>query len=151
MAGDAYHITAPAPGGAGAARAMKAALKSAGIAPTDIDYINAHGTSTDIGDKCETAAIKTVFGEHAYNIPVSSTKSMTGHLVGAAGAVEAILTALMIQEGVVLPTINYQNPDPECDLDCVPNEPRKQNLRTAMSNSFGFGGHNATLILRKFD
>lgn len=151
MAGDAYHITAPAPGGDGAARAMKAALSSANISPSDVDYINAHGTSTDIGDKCETAAIKTVFGQHAYHIPVSSTKSMTGHLVGAAGAVEAILTALMLQEGVILPTINYQYPDPECDLDCVPNEPRMQNLRTAMSNSFGFGGHNATLILRKFD
>ncbi len=151
MAGDAYHITSPAPGGDGAARAMRAALKSAAISPTDIDYINAHGTSTDIGDKCETAAIKTVFGEHAYRLPVSSTKSMTGHLVGAAGAVEAILTALMLDEGVILPTINYQDPDPECDLDCVPNELRKQDLKIAMSNSFGFGGHNASLILRKFD
>lgn len=150
MAGDAYHITAPAPGGDGAARAMTAALSSAGISPTEIDYINAHGTSTDIGDKCETAAIKTVFGCHAHSIPVSSTKSMTGHLVGAAGAVEAILTALMLQEGVALPTINYTSPDPECDLDYVPNESRKVDMKIAMSNSFGFGGHNATLILKKF-
>jgi beta-ketoacyl-acyl-carrier-protein synthase II len=151
MAGDAYHMTAPAPGGDGAARSMKAALKSADILPTDVDYINAHGTSTDIGDKCESAAIKAVFGDYAYKLPVSSTKSMTGHLVGAAGAVEAILTALMLQEGIILPTINYQDPDPECDLDCVPNELRKKDIKIAMSNSFGFGGHNATLVLKKFE
>jgi 3-oxoacyl-[acyl-carrier-protein] synthase II len=151
MAGDAYHITAPAPEGEGAARAMKAALRSAGLAPEGIDYINAHGTSTDLNDKNETAAIKTVFGEHAYKIPVSSTKSATGHLIGAAGAVEAILCALTLRDGIVAPTINYEKPDPNCDLDYVPNTARKADVRTAMSNSFGFGGHNATLILQRHD
>jgi 3-oxoacyl-[acyl-carrier-protein] synthase II len=151
MAGDAYHITAPAPEGEGAARAMKAALRSAGLAPEGIDYINAHGTSTELNDKNETAAIKTVFGEHAYQIPVSSTKSATGHLIGAAGAVEAILCALTLRDGIVAPTINYEKPDPNCDLDYVPNTPRKADVRTAMSNSFGFGGHNATLILKRHD
>jgi len=151
MAGDAYHITSPAPHGEGAARAMKAALHNAGVSPDEVEYINAHGTSTVIGDRCETAAIKSVFGERAYSIPVSSTKSMTGHLIGAAGAVECILTAMMIHEGVILPTINYEAPDPECDLDCVPNTPRKADMKIAMSNSFGFGGHNVSLVLKKAD
>lgn len=149
MAGDAYHMTAPAPGGAGAARAMRAALKSAGLSPTDVEYINTHGTSTEIGDKCETAAIKSVFEEHAFTMPVSSTKSMTGHLVGAAGAVECILTSLMLERSLLLPTINYETPDPDCDLDYVPNEPRPANIEVAVSNSFGFGGHNVSLVLRK--
>jgi 3-oxoacyl-[acyl-carrier-protein] synthase II len=149
MAGDAYHMTSPAPEGAGAARSMRAALRSAGIEPHQVDYINAHGTSTEVGDQRETSAVKSVFGEAAPSIPFSSTKSMTGHLIGAAGAVECILTALMLKEGVILPTINYEEPDPECDLDCVPNTPRKADLKIAMSNSFGFGGHNATLVLKK--
>ncbi len=151
MAGDAYHITAPAPEGEGAARAMKAALRSAHLAPDAIDYINAHGTSTDLNDKNETAAIKSALGEHAYKIPISSTKSVTGHLIGAAGAVEAILCALTLRDGIVAPTINYEKPDPNCDLDYVPNTPRKADVRIAMSNSFGFGGHNATLILQRYD
>lgn len=151
MAGDAYHITAPAPEGEGAARAMKAAIRSANIAPEAIDYINAHGTSTDLNDKNETAAIKTVLGEHAYKIPISSTKSATGHLIGAAGAVEAILCALTLRDGIVAPTIHYEKPDPNCDLDYVPNTARKADVRIAMSNSFGFGGHNATLILQRHE
>ncbi len=149
MAADAYHMTSPAPEGAGAARAMRAALKSANLQPEDVHYINAHGTSTEIGDQRETAAVKTVFGEGAYSIPFSSTKSMTGHLIGAAGSVECILTALMLKEGVLLPTINYEEPDPDCDLDCVPNIARKADISVAISNSFGFGGHNATLVLKK--
>lgn len=149
MAADAYHITSPEPNGQGAARAMRAALKSAGLNAEDVDYVNAHGTSTEVGDKCETKAVKSVFGEHAYKIPVSSTKSMTGHLIGAAGSVECILTAMMLHEGVALPTINLANADPECDLDCVPNYARKVDMQVAMSNSFGFGGHNATLVLKK--
>jgi 3-oxoacyl-[acyl-carrier-protein] synthase II len=151
MSGDAYHITAPAPNGEGAARAMQAALRSAGLQATDVDYINAHGTSTELNDKNETAAIKTVLGEHAYKIPISSTKSMTGHLIGAAGAVEAIFCALTLRDGIVAPTINYETPDPDCDLDYVPNQARKFEVRVAMSNSFGFGGHNATLILKRFE
>jgi 3-oxoacyl-[acyl-carrier-protein] synthase II len=151
MSGDAYHITAPAPQGEGAARAMRAALHSAGMLPTEIDYINAHGTSTDLNDKNETAAIKAVLGEHAYQIPISSTKSMTGHLIGAAGAVEAILCALTLRDGLIAPTINYETPDPDCDLDYVPNQPRQGDIRVAMSNSFGFGGHNATIILKRFE
>lgn len=151
MSGDAHHITAPSPGGEGAARAMKAALESAGLQPDDIDYINAHGTSTELNDKNETAAIKAVLGERAYHVPVSSTKSMTGHLIGAAGAVEAILCALTIRDGVIAPTINYETLDPVCDLDYVPNAPRKAHVRVAMSNSFGFGGHNATIILKRLD
>jgi 3-oxoacyl-[acyl-carrier-protein] synthase II len=151
MAGDAYHITSPPADGNGAIRAMRSALNSAGIEPIEVDYINAHGTSTELNDKTETAAIKAVMGEHAYKIPISSTKSMTAHLIGAAGAVEAIFCALTIHEGFILPTINYENPDPECDLDYVPNQARKADVRIAMSNSFGFGGHNATLVLRKFD
>ena len=150
MSADAYHITAPSPHGEGAARAMRAALKSAGLPPEAIGYINAHGTSTELGDKNETAAIKTVFGANAYNIPVSSTKSMLGHLLGAAGAVEAIISALTLQTGILTPTINYETPDPECDLDYVPNESRKASVDYAMSNSFGFGGHNATIILKKY-
>jgi 3-oxoacyl-[acyl-carrier-protein] synthase II len=150
MSGDAHHITAPAPGGEGAARAMRAALRSAGLQPEEVDYVNAHGTSTELNDKNETAAIKTVLGDHAYEVPVSSTKSMTGHLIGAAGAVEAILCALTIRDGMIAPTINYETPDPECDLDYVPNQARKASVQVAMSNSFGFGGHNATIILKRF-
>lgn len=148
--GDAYHITAPAPEGEGGARAMRMALEDAGLAPEDIGYINAHGTSTDYNDKFETMAIKNVFGEHAYKLAVSSTKSMTGHLLGAAGGIEAIFTALAIKEGILPPTINYETPDPECDLDYVPNEARRQEIHAAISNSLGFGGHNATIALKKY-
>ncbi len=148
---DAYHITAPAENGEGAALCMRNALRSADLQPEDIDYINAHGTSTPLNDKSETAAIKTVFGEHAYRIPVSSTKSMTGHLLGAAGALEAAICVQALQEGLIPPTINYEHPDPDCDLDYVPNQARRAEIRYAMSNSFGFGGHNATLILRRWD
>ncbi len=151
MSGDAHHITAPSPEGEGAARAMKAAMQSAGLKPEQIDYINAHGTSTELNDKNETAAIKSALGKHAYKIPVSSTKSMTGHLIGAAGAVEAAICALTIRDGIIAPTINYDTPDPNCDLDYVPNIARKMNVNVAMSNSFGFGGHNASIILRKLD
>lgn len=147
---DAHHISAPADNGAGAALSMKWALEDATFKPTDIQYINAHGTSTPLNDKSETAAIKTVFGEQAYNIPISSTKSMTGHLLGASGAVEAIVAALVIQHGVIPATINYETPDPECDLDYVPNRPRNAKVDNVMSNSFGFGGHNATLILSRY-
>lgn len=149
LSGDAYHITAPAPGGEGAARAMRMALRGAAIAPEDVDYINAHGTSTIPNDRLETAAIKAVFGEHARRIAISSTKSMTGHLLGAAGAVELIASAMAIRTGVVPPTINYTTPDPECDLDYTPNQARHVPVLTAMSNSFGFGGHNATIVIRK--
>jgi 3-oxoacyl-[acyl-carrier-protein] synthase II len=149
LTGDAFHITAPAPEGEGGARAMKMALRNAGLAPTDVDYINAHGTSTIPNDKLETAAIKTVFGDHAYKLAVSSTKSMTGHLLGAAGAVEAAIGALAIQNQTAPPTINYQTPDPECDLDYVPNNPRQAEINVVVSNSFGFGGHNASIVLRK--
>jgi 3-oxoacyl-[acyl-carrier-protein] synthase II len=148
---DAHHISAPAENGAGAAIAMKLALQNAELDVTDIGYINAHGTSTPLNDKSETAAIKTVFGEQAYNIPVSSTKSMTGHLLGASGAIEAVFCILAIREEVLPPTINYRTPDPECDLDYVPNQARKASPKHVMSNSFGFGGHNATLILSRFD
>lgn len=147
---DAYHMTTPAPNGEGGARCMDMALKSAGIEPEKIDYINAHGTSTPYNDKFETAAIKTVFGDHAYKLAVSSTKSMTGHLLGAAGGVEAIATALALKEGIIPPTINYNTPDPECDLDYVPNKARVQNIEYAMSNSLGFGGHNAAIVLKKY-
>ena len=143
---DAHHITEPAPGGEGAARAMRAALAGAGLSPADIDYINAHGTSTYFNDKFETMAIKAVFGEVAHRVAISSTKSMTGHLLGAAGAVEAIVAILAVQRGVVPPTINLEHPDPECDLDYVPNQAREVRVRHAMSNSFGFGGHNAVLV-----
>ncbi|MCM3667470.1 beta-ketoacyl-ACP synthase II [Mesobacillus maritimus] len=148
--GDAYHITAPAPEGEGGARAMKMALDDAGLKPEEIGYINAHGTSTEYNDKFETMAIKNVFGEHAYNLAVSSTKSMTGHLLGAAGGIEAIFTAMAIKEGILPPTINLETPDPECDLDYVPNESRKQEVQAAISNSLGFGGHNATIALIKY-
>jgi 3-oxoacyl-[acyl-carrier-protein] synthase II len=148
---DAHHISAPAENGAGAAMSMKLALEDANLTENDIGYINAHGTSTPLNDKSETAAIKTVFGEQAYNIPVSSTKSMTGHLLGASGAVEAVFSIMAIREGVLPATINYQTPDPECDLDYVPNQPRKVSPQHVMSNSFGFGGHNATLIFSRFD
>ncbi len=147
--GDAYHMTAPSPDGCGASRAMRQALDQAGLTPEQISYINAHGTSTPANDKLETTAIKRVFGETAYRVPISSTKSMTGHLLGASGAVELILSLLSLQHGIILPTINYTEPDPECDLDYVPNTPREAALTTAMSNSFGFGGHNACLIVGK--
>ncbi|MDA8431829.1 MAG: beta-ketoacyl-ACP synthase II [Nitrospiraceae bacterium] len=150
LTGDAYHITSPAPGGEGAARCMAMALKDAGTEPSGVDYINAHGTSTKYGDELETAAIKSVFGEYAYKVSVSSTKSMTGHLLGAAGGVEAVVCALTIREGMIPPTINLDNPDPECDLDYVPNKARKAAVGCAMSNSFGFGGTNACLLFKKF-
>ncbi|MFO1445537.1 beta-ketoacyl-ACP synthase II [Bacillus sp. Bva_UNVM-123] len=149
--GDAYHITAPAPAGEGGARAMKMAIADGGLAPEEIDYINAHGTSTDYNDKYETMAIKEVFGEHAYKLAVSSTKSMTGHLLGAAGGIEAIFTVLALKEGILPPTINYETPDPECDLDYVPNESRKKEIKAAISNSLGFGGHNATIAFKKYE
>jgi len=148
---DAHHISAPAENGAGAAISMKLALENAELSPTDIHYINAHGTSTSLNDKSETAAIKSVFGEQAYAIPVSSTKSMTGHLLGASGAVEAIFTIQAIRESILPPTINYSTPDPECDLDYVPNQPRRVAVKHAMSNSFGFGGHNATLVISRYE
>jgi 3-oxoacyl-[acyl-carrier-protein] synthase II len=150
MTGDAHHMTAPDPEGDGAARAMAGALADAGIAPTDVGYINAHGTSTPYNDKFETLAIKRVFGEHARRIAVSSTKSMTGHLLGAAGGVEAIATVLALHHGMLPPTINYETPDPDCDLDYVPNQARKQDVELALTNAFGFGGTNATLAFRKY-
>jgi 3-oxoacyl-[acyl-carrier-protein] synthase II len=150
ITGDAYHMSAPAPEGEGAARAMAAALRDAKLNPDQIDYINAHGTSTPVGDKCETAAVKTVFGDHARKVAISSTKSMTGHLLGAAGAVETAICALALRDQIVPPTINYEEPDPECDLDCVPNKARPMKLNICLNNSLGFGGHNAALILKKF-
>ncbi len=149
LSGDAFHMTAPPDDGEGGARAMKEALKDACMTPQDIDYINAHGTSTPLNDSCETKAIKAVFGEYAYKIPVSSTKSMTGHLLGGAGGVEAVFSVKALEDGVVPPTINYEHPDPECDLDYVPNEARKMDIHTAMSNSFGFGGTNGVLIFKR--
>jgi 3-oxoacyl-[acyl-carrier-protein] synthase II len=143
---DAYHITAPSPEGEGAARAMALALKHAGLAPTAIDYINAHGTSTPLNDKNETLAVKSVFGEHAYKLAMSSTKSMTGHLLGAAGAIEAVAGILALRDQILPPTINQTDPDPECDLDYVPNVARKAVVHRFMSNSLGFGGHNASII-----
>ncbi|SHE59953.1 3-oxoacyl-[acyl-carrier-protein] synthase II [Seinonella peptonophila] len=151
MTGDAYHITHPDPQGDGGTRCMLAAINDAGLDPTEIDYINAHGTSTEINDKFETMAVKKTFGDHAYRLAISSNKSMIGHLLGAAGGVEAIATALTIRDGVIPPTINYEFPDPDCDLDYVPNEARKAKVRAAISNSLGFGGHNATLALRAFE
>jgi len=147
---DAYHISAPAENGAGAAISMQLALENAGLKREDIGYINAHGTSTQLNDKSETAAIKTVFGEQAYKIPVSSTKSMTGHLLGASGAVEAVFSTLVLQNDILPPTINYTTPDPVCDLDYVPNTPRRAVVDHVMSNSFGFGGHNATLVVSRY-
>jgi 3-oxoacyl-[acyl-carrier-protein] synthase II len=148
---DAFHMTAPEDNGNGAIRAMKMALRKAGLQPSDIDYVNAHGTSTHLNDKIETIAIKAVFGDHAKKVAVSSTKSMTGHMVGAAGAIEAAFCMLAINNGVIPPTINYANADPECDLDITPNTARKAVIKTALSNAFGFGGHNSVLVLRKFD
>ena len=148
---DAYHQTAMAPEAEGGSRAMRIALADSGINPEDIDYVNAHGTSTPMGDSQETAAIKTTFGDHAYNLAVSSTKSMTGHLLGAAGAIETIACMMAIKNGILPPTINYENPDPECDLDYVPNEARQVEARYVLNNSFGFGGHNVALVMGRFD
>ncbi|MEO5903285.1 MAG: beta-ketoacyl-ACP synthase II [Gemmatimonadaceae bacterium] len=148
--GDAYHLTAPAPNGEGAQRAMKRALKDAGLSPADVQYINAHGTSTPANDLNETAAIKAVFGEHASKVSVSSTKSATGHMLGAAGAVEAVIGTLAINNGIVPPTINYSTPDPECDLDYTPNKPVEREVNVVISNSFGFGGHNTTLAIKRY-
>jgi 3-oxoacyl-[acyl-carrier-protein] synthase II len=147
---DAYHISAPLENGAGAVTCMRLALKQAQLKPEDIDYLNAHGTSTPINDRSETAAVKTVFGEKAYDLAISSTKSMTGHLLGAAGALEAIFCVKALLHAILPPTINYETPDPECDLDYVPNQSRKKPVRRVMSNSFGFGGHNACLILGQY-
>jgi 3-oxoacyl-[acyl-carrier-protein] synthase II len=151
MSNDAHHFTAPDPEGRGAVLCMKMALADARISPEDVEYINAHGTSTPLNDAIESLAIRTVFGKHAYKVAISSTKSMTGHLLGAAGALEASFSCLAIRDGVVPPTINYEHPDPECDLDYVPNEARQMQVRTVMSNSFGFGGTNASLVFRRFD
>jgi 3-oxoacyl-[acyl-carrier-protein] synthase II len=151
LSGDAYHMTAPPPDGEGAARAMKMALEHASIRPEEVDYVNAHATSTDLGDICETRAIKTVFGDHAKNgLSISSTKSMTGHLLGGAGAVEMAICALVIRDSIIPPTINLENPSDECDLDYTPNKAREKKVRVAVNNSFGFGGHNATLIATEF-
>jgi len=147
---DSFHVTQPLESGEGAARAMQNALKSGGLKPEEIDYINAHGTSTQLNDAMETKAIKTAFGDYAYKVPISSTKSMTGHLIGAAGAIEPAICIMTIRNGVIPPTINYENPDPECDLDIVPNTARQAKVTTALTNSFGFGGHNSVLILREF-
>jgi len=148
--GDAYHITSPAPGGEGGARAMKMAINDAGLAPEDVSYINAHGTSTAYNDKFETMAVKEVFGDYAYKVPMSSTKSMTGHLLGAAGGIEAIFSVLAIRDSILPPTINFETADPDCDLDYVINTHRKQEVNVAMSNSLGFGGHNATIVFKKY-
>ncbi|AUJ25784.1 beta-ketoacyl-ACP synthase II [Virgibacillus dokdonensis] len=148
--GDAYHITAPAENGEGAARAMDMALNDATIAPNEVDYINAHGTSTALNDKFETAAIKTVLGDHANDVAISSTKSMIGHLLGAAGGVESVISVKAIEEGIVPPTINLEHPDPDCDLDYVPNKARKQHVQVVLSNSLGFGGHNVALLFKKY-
>ena len=147
---DAYHETQPAPGGSGLVRAMRRALQKAGLRPDQVDYINAHGTSTPYNDKTETVAIKTCFGEYAYRVPISSTKSMTGHTLGAAGAIEAVISIMAIQTGIIPPTINLHHPDPECDLDYVPNEARQVTVNTAMSNVMGFGGHNTCLIFKRY-
>jgi 3-oxoacyl-[acyl-carrier-protein] synthase II len=151
MSGDAFHVTMPDETGSGAIRVMQRALKDAGITPEQIGYINAHGTSTPYNDKFETLAIKQVFGEHAYKLAVSSTKSMTGHALGAAGGIEAVISVLSLKENQLMPTINYENPDPECDLDYVPNEPRNQEVEYVLSNSFGFGGTNACLIFKRYE
>jgi 3-oxoacyl-[acyl-carrier-protein] synthase II len=148
---DAYHITQPAPGGEGAVRSMKICIKDAGLIPEDIDYINAHGTATPFNDKTETTAIKTVFGEHAYKLVVSSTKSMTGHLLGAAGAIEAAATVMAIRNSQIPPTINQFTSDPECDLNYVPNKSISRPIKAAISNTFGFGGHNASLCFKSYE
>jgi len=150
MSGDGYHMTSPSPGGEGAARCMAAAIDDAGIAPDDVDYINAHGTSTPLNDLYETRAIKTVFKAHAASLAISSTKSMTGHLLGGAGGIETVFSALTVHDDIIPPTINHDVPGDECDLDYVPNVARKTEVNIAMTNSFGFGGTNATLILKKF-
>lgn len=149
MSGDAHHMTEPDPDGA--ARCMVKAFKDAGIEPSEIDYINAHGTSTPVGDRSETKAIKKALGDHAYKVAVSSTKSMTGHLLGAAGGVEAVILGLTLKNGIIAPTINLENQDPECDLDYVPNKPREANVKIALSNSFGFGGHNASIVMKVYE
>lgn len=151
LSGDAYHVSAPEPDGDGAKSCMSMALRNSGLKPDDVDYINAHGTSTKLNDLSETVAIKKLFGEHAYKLAVSSTKSMTGHILGGTGGIEAIYSILTIKHGVIPPTINYEKPDPECDLDYVPNKARKAKVRVAMSNSFGFGGTNATLLFKVFE
>ena len=147
---DAGHITSPDDTGSGAAMAMQMALQDAGLEPSEIDYINAHGTSTPLGDKAETRAVKTIFGEHAYNLSISSTKSQLGHSLGASGGIELIVSIKALQKGIIPPTINLTNPDPDCDLDYTPNVPKEREITYAMSNSFGFGGHNASIIVRKF-
>jgi 3-oxoacyl-[acyl-carrier-protein] synthase II len=151
LSGDAYHVSAPEPEGEGAISCMSMAISDAGLKPEDIDYINAHGTSTKLNDESENKAVKAVFGEHAYKLAISSTKSMTGHLLGGAGGIEAVYTVLTVHHGMVPPTINYETPDPLCDLDYVPNKPRKTKVRAAMSNSFGFGGTNASLVFKAFE
>jgi 3-oxoacyl-[acyl-carrier-protein] synthase II len=151
LTGDGFHMAAPAPEGEGMARCMQMAVDDAGIRPEEVDYINAHGTSTDLNDRFETQAIKTVFGEHCYELAVSSTKSMTGHMLGGAGGVESAIAVLTIKNGIIPPTINYDNPDPECDLDYVPNVSRKAEVKTVLSNSFGFGGTNAALVFRRYE
>jgi len=151
LSSDAYHIAAPPDNGEGGARCMAMALRDAGINPTEVDYINAHGTSTPLNDKCETSAIKSVFGDHAYKMMISSTKSMTGHMWGAAGAVEGVFTAKTLQTGIIPPTINLDEPDPECDLDYTPHRSRHLDVRIALSNSFGFGGINGSIILKKYE
>jgi 3-oxoacyl-[acyl-carrier-protein] synthase II len=151
LTGDAFHLTMPDPEGTQVARCMKMALESGGISPEEVDYINAHGTSTPLNDKFETMAIKKVFGEQAYKVPVSSTKSSTGHLLGGAGGVEAVYTLLAMDRSIIPATVNYDTPDPECDLDYVPNKPREKEVNVALSNSFGFGGTNATVLFRKFN
>jgi 3-oxoacyl-[acyl-carrier-protein] synthase II len=151
LSGDAYHISAPSENGEGAARAMRGALRDAHLEPDQVDYINAHGTSTPVGDRIETQAVKTVFGEHARKVAFGSTKSMTGHLLGAAGGLESAITSLAVHDGIVPPTINYETPDPECDLDCVPNTARRMPVRAALNNSFGFGGTNASLLMTRHE
>ncbi|MBW1818778.1 MAG: beta-ketoacyl-ACP synthase II, partial [Deltaproteobacteria bacterium] len=151
LSGDAYHVSAPEPDGEGAIACMRMALDYAGMKPEDLDCINAHGTSTPLNDLSENKAIKALFGDHAYKLAISSTKSMTGHLLGGAGGVEAVFSCLTLKNGIIPPTINYETPDPECDLDYVPNTARKADVRTIMSNSFGFGGTNASLIFKAFD
>jgi 3-oxoacyl-[acyl-carrier-protein] synthase II len=148
---DAHHVTEPAPGGAGLARAIRRALKKAEIAPEDVDYVNAHGTSTRYNDRDETTALKSVYGDHARKLAISSTKSMIGHTLGAAGGIETAVTALTLKHGIMTPTINYEHPDPECDLDYIPNQARRGEVRVAVKESMGFGGHNAVLVLRRYE